>query len=139
MGVRVIIVTNVVVVRQEYANVLQGGRAMLASNKPFVPSMGVKNVQDTENASLAYVNVRRDGLVQVVRLPRAAPIIARVLTMGGALVPPSSKTRHALAGECANTAAASVHQVENSLQIVEHRRNVLVMITEICVLELVYV
>jgi len=56
-----------------------------------------------------------------------------------ALVAPSSKTRHALAGECANTAAASVHQVENSLQIVEHRRNVLVMITEICVLELVYV
>ena len=94
--VRVIIVTNVVVVRQEYANVLQDGRAMLASNKLFVPSMGVKNVQDTENASLAYVNVKRDGLVQVVRLPRAAPIIARVLTMGGALVP----TVHAcLAGQ----------------------------------------
>ena len=65
--VRVTIVTNGVVAKQEFVNVLQDGRAMLASSKPSVPSMGVKNVQGMESASLAYVNVKKDGLVQAAR------------------------------------------------------------------------
>lgn len=54
-----------------------------------------------------------------------------------ALVVLSSKTRHALAGESASTAAAFVHQEENSLQIVERHRSALETIVGICALVLV--
>ena len=163
---------------------------MPASSKPFVPSMGVKNVQDTENASLAYVNVKRDGwccsvakgcpnnctspdhgrcvgthcacmpgwsgadcsFSTTVKCPEgcnghgiARLVLQNVIVNRAtkdqpalkALVAPSSKTRHALAGSKYGRCFCAPGREQ--FQIVEHRRNALVMITEICALELVYV